>query len=157
MPAPSIDPLAIDSRGWNPRHYDEMWWEDEPMFAFIAPPALHGATKAKILAYAGSIDHGDIIGEAEFVNLRIRRIYFRWEGPARAYEFEVEHCRCQDNAIWYECPIGEAMCGRHRTDIADFWGEGGEFCPWVRCDRSDSRAVKWIAVWDAFASGGPRR
>jgi hypothetical protein len=152
----AVDPLAVDSRGWNPRDHGEMWWEAEPQIAFIAPPELTVATKSKILDYAVQFDHTNYIGDAEWVNLRVRRAHYRWIAPERAEEYEVEFCRCGDDVIRYECPAGDAICPRERVKyVSDFWQEDGEGCPWVRCEPDHPMSVTWIHVWDTAGSTGP--
>ena len=167
------DPLAIDSRGWNPRDHGEMWWDDEPQIAFIAPPELTGATKAKTLDYAGRFDHTNYIGDAEWVNLRVRRAWYRWDAPAIARELEQDRCPCRIRMCraWRMrpeprfpvempnvlCVAGDALCGRPRyLSVSEMWEENGAGCPWVACDRTDPMAVTWIHVWDSVASDGPR-
>jgi hypothetical protein len=164
MPAPSIDPLAIDSRGWNPRDSDHMYWEGEPMLAFIAPPTLTGASNSVVIEYARAYDFDGWMDAARVRDIKIRRTYYRWDAPALALEREVENCPCRNRAFaaWRNrpeprfgrfmevaCFAGEAICGRSRIlRIGDLWHENGDGCPWVDCDRNDPRAVKWIVAWD---------
>lgn len=165
------DPLAIDSRGWNPRRYCDMTWESEPMFACIATP---GVTKrGAILREARRHDHYGIIGDARWIALRVRVRYYRWaalEVVEHYAEERRDECPCHRwrpaplvdgkldpfyHGVTSLCP-GNAMCGWETSvDIDDIWDEEGNNCPWMNCDKAHPMAVKWWVVWDSDGSDGP--